>query len=311
MTAPETDPVPTADVARAARYVRAGGLLILPTDTVYGIGTTARDGDAVARLLAAKGRGRQAPPPVLVPGPQALDGLVAALPAAGRALVDAFWPGALTLVLDAVPHLGWDLGETGGTLALRMPDHPLALALLAATGPMAVTSANRTGRPPATSAADAVAAFPGRVRPIPDLPEAAEAAAAHAPIALLDGGPTPGPVPSTILTLAGAHATAPAVLRDGALTRYALNAVLAGCEGVTPLPTRAEGAAPTLPRGATTRPLPPRAGAAEARNAAAEPGTAEPGDARAGVTAAEAGAGGDAGGTLRGSARPRRAGETA
>ena len=258
MTAPETDPVPTADVARAARYVRAGGLLILPTDTVYGIGTTARDGDAVARLLAAKGRGRQAPPPVLVPGPQALDGLVAALPAAGRALVDAFWPGALTLVLDAVPHLGWDLGETGGTLALRMPDHPLALALLAATGPMAVTSANRTGRPPATSAADAVAAFPGRVRPIPDLPEAAEAAAAHAPIALLDGGPTPGPVPSTILTLAGAHATAPAVLRDGALTRYALNAVLAGCEGVT-----------------------------------------------------DPGAGGDAGGTLRGSARPRRAGETA
>ena len=78
MTAPETDPVPTADVARAARYVRAGGLLILPTDTVYGIGTTARDGDAVARLLAAKGRGRQAPPPVLVPGPQALDGLVVA-----------------------------------------------------------------------------------------------------------------------------------------------------------------------------------------------------------------------------------------
>ncbi len=308
MTAPETDPVPTADVARAARYVRAGGLLILPTDTVYGIGTTARDGDAVARLLAAKGRGRQAPPPVLVPGPQALDGLVAALPAAGRALVDAFWPGALTLVLDAVPHLGWDLGETGGTLALRMPDHPLALALLAATGPMAVTSANRTGQPPATSAADAVAAFPGRVRPIPDLPEAAEAAAAHAPIALLDGGPTPGPVPSTILTLAGAHATAPAVLRDGALTRYALNAVLAGCEGVTPLPPRAEGAAPTLPRG-TTRPLPPRA--AEPRTMLAGTAAAEPGATGAGATAADPGAGGDAGGTLRGPARPRRAGETA
>ena len=308
MTAPETDPVPTADVARAARYVRAGGLLLLPTDTVYGIGTTARDGDAVARLLAAKGRGRQAPPPVLVPGPQALDGLVAVLPAAGRALVDAFWPGALTLVLDAVPHLGWDLGETGGTLALRMPDHPLALALLAATGPMAVTSANRAGRPPATSAADAVAAFPGRVRPIPDLPEAAEAAAAHAPIALLDGGPTPGPVPSTILTLAGAHATAPAVLRDGALTRYALNAVLAGCEGVTPLPTRAEGAAPTLPRG-TTRPLPPRA--AEPRTMLAGTAAAEPGATGAGATAADPGAGGDAGGTLRGSARPRRAGETA
>ena len=227
MTAPETDPVPTADVARAARYVRAGGLLILPTDTVYGIGTTARDGDAVARLLAAKGRGRQAPPPVLVPGPQALDGLVAALPAAGRALVDAFWPGALTLVLDAVPHLGWDLGETGGTLALRMPDHPLALELLRRTGPMAVTSANRTGLAPATDAEAALAAFPGRVAP-------ADAAAGGrgagdgphgADILLLDGGPTPGPVPSTIVSLAGGS-PGPVVVREGVVPRAELAAVL-------------------------------------------------------------------------------------
>ena len=221
MTAPETDPVPTADVARAARYVRAGGLLLLPTDTVYGIGTTARDGDAVARLLAAKGRGRQAPPPVLVPGPQALDGLVAVLPAAGRALVDAFWPGALTLVLDAVPHLGWDLGETGGTLALRMPDHPLALELLRRTGPMAVTSANRTGLAPATDAAAALAAFPGRVALADD-----DAAGPHgADILLLDGGPTPGPVPSTIVSLAGGS-PGPVVVREGVVPRAELAAVL-------------------------------------------------------------------------------------
>ena len=219
MTAPETDPVPTTDVARAARYVRAGGLLILPTDTVYGIGTTARDGDAVARLLAAKGRGRQAPPPVLVPGPQALDGLVAALPAAGRALVDAFWPGALTLVLDAVPHLGWDLGETGGTLAVRMPAHELTLNLLRRSGPLAVTSANPTGAPPATDAASARAAFPGRVRSVDELTADGEAAGAdwREDILLLDGGATPGPVPSTIVTLAGERARAPRILRQGVL----------------------------------------------------------------------------------------------
>lgn len=233
MTAPETDPVPTADVARAARYVRAGGLLILPTDTVYGIGTTARDGDAVARLLAAKGRGRQAPPPVLVPGPQALDGLVAALPAAGRALVDAFWPGALTLVLDAVPHLGWDLGETGGTLALRMPDHPLALELLRRTGPLAVTSANRTGLTPATDAGSALAAFPGRVvradaaGPGGGGPDGARGA----DILLLDGGPTPGPVPSTIVRLAGGS-PGPVVVREGVVPRAALAAVLGAAAGV-------------------------------------------------------------------------------
>lgn len=205
---------------RAAAHVQGGGLLVMPTDTVYGIGALASDPAAVARLLAAKGRGRQAPPPVLVPGPQALDGLVAALPAAGRALVDAFWPGALTLVLDAVPHLGWDLGETGGTLALRMPDHPLALALLAATGPMAVTSANRTGLAPATDAAAALAAFPGRVALADD------AAGPHgADILLLDGGPTPGPVPSTIVSLAGGS-PGPIVVREGVVPRAELAAVL-------------------------------------------------------------------------------------
>ena len=145
-------------------HVRDGGLVIIPTDTVYGIGTLASDAAAVARLLAAKGRGRQMPPPVLVAGPDQLDGVVGALPPAAQALMEAFWPGALTIILDAAPDLGWDLGETGGTIAVRMPDHPLALELLRATGPMAVTSANHTGQPPATDAASARVAFPGRVR---------------------------------------------------------------------------------------------------------------------------------------------------
>lgn len=246
-------------VAQVAAHVRAGGLAILPTDTVYGIGSLAADADAVAAVLAAKGRGRQMPPPVLVADPAQVDALVATVPPAARALMEACWPGALTLILDAAPDLGWDLGETGGTLALRMPDHPLALALLRATGPMAVTSANHTGQPPATDAASGAAAFPGRVRLVraddavgaevrrraqasdavgsqlrPAAGDAPDDARSRADILLLDGGPTPGPVPSTIVTLAGAHATVPAVLRDGVLTRPELAAVLAPLRGRLP-----------------------------------------------------------------------------
>lgn len=207
---------------RAAAHVQGGGLLVVPTDTVYGIGALASDPAAVARLLAAKGRGRQMPPPVLVAGPDQLAGVVADIPSAARALIETFWPGALTLVLTAAPDLGWDLGETGGTIAVRMPDHPLALSLLRVTGPMAVTSANRTGEPPATDAASARAAFSGRVRDAAEDAEDAE----DTDILVLDGGPAPGPAPSTIVSLASGHALAPRVLRDGALARSALAAVL-------------------------------------------------------------------------------------
>ena len=196
-------PIPPGALDRAVAHVRGGGLLVLPTDTVYGIGALASDRDAVVRLLAAKGRGRRMPSPVLVADPDQLDGVVAGAPSTARALMGACWPGALTLVLDAAPHLGWDLGETGGTVAVRM----------------AVTSANRTGEPPATDAASARAAFPGRVR---DAAEDAE----DADILVLDGGPAPGPAPSTIVSLASGHALAPRVLRDGALARSALAAVL-------------------------------------------------------------------------------------
>ena len=153
----------------ACDHLRAGGLVILPTDTVYGIGCNAADAAAVERLLAAKGRGRQMPPPVLVADPDDLIGLVAQVPEAARALMEAFWPGALTLILEADETLTWDLGETGGTLAVRMPAHELTLNLLRRSGPLAVTSANPTGAPPATDAASARAAFPGRVRSVDEL----------------------------------------------------------------------------------------------------------------------------------------------
>ena len=217
---PLSAPAPARALERAAAHVRAGGLLILPTDTVYGIGALASDAAGVSRLLAAKGRDRRMPPPVLVADPaQAFDAVVR-LPDAARALIGAFWPGALTLVLDVRADLDWDLGESGGTVALRMPDHPLALELLRRTGPMAVTSANRTGLAPATDAAAALAAFPGRVALADD------AAGPHgADILLLDGGPTPGPVPSTIVSLAGGS-PGPVVVREGVVPRAELAAVV-------------------------------------------------------------------------------------
>ena len=214
-------PAPARALERAAAHVRAGGLLILPTDTVYGIGALASDAAGVSRLLAAKGRDRRMPPPVLVADPAQAADAVVRLPDAARALIGAFWPGALTLVLDARADLDWDLGESGGTVALRMPDHPLALELLRRTGPMAVTSANRTGLAPATDAAAALAAFPGRVA----LADDAAAGPHGADILLLDGGPTPGPVPSTIVSLAGGS-PGPVVVREGVVPRAELAAVV-------------------------------------------------------------------------------------
>ena len=136
-------------IAAAARTVQSGQLVVLPTDTVYGIGADAFDARAVADLIAAKGRGRDMPVPVLVGSWDTIDGLVSYVPAATRALIEAFWPGGLTLVVEHAPSLNWDLGDARGTVAVRMPLHPVALELLELTGPMAVSSANRTGQPPA------------------------------------------------------------------------------------------------------------------------------------------------------------------
>ncbi|TBN56312.1 threonylcarbamoyl-AMP synthase [Glaciihabitans arcticus] len=141
---------------RLARLtIGKGGLIVIPTDTVYGIAADAFNPEAVARLLAAKGRGRQSPPPVLIPGIPTLDALAETVPDEVRALVDVFWPGGLTVILPARSSLAWDLGETRGTVALRMPSNRIALEILSETGPLAVSSANLTGEPAAMTAQDA------------------------------------------------------------------------------------------------------------------------------------------------------------
>ncbi|HEX7589577.1 MAG TPA: L-threonylcarbamoyladenylate synthase, partial [Demequinaceae bacterium] len=160
--------------------------------------------EAVEAILAAKGRGREMPPPVLIPSAGTVDGIARDVPDHVRAIMDAFWPGPLTIILNAQPSLSWDLGETGGTVALRVPRHPVALALLLRTGPMAVTSANRTGGPPATSV------------------EGAEWQLGSAVSVYLDGGETPIGLPSTIIMGTGDRIR---IVREGALHRDELEAV--------------------------------------------------------------------------------------
>ena len=189
----------------AANAVQAGKVVVLPTDTVYGVGADAFNAAAVAAVLAAKGRGRNVPPPVLVPSVRTLDGITTDLPDAARELVSAFWPGPLTLVCQAQPSLEWDLGDTNGTVAVRMPLNRVALAVLALTGPMAVTSANRTGQPPATNVDDAIAQLGPKVT------------------VYLDGGPTPSSAASTIVDVTG---DVPRVLRAGPLDLDRLRAVV-------------------------------------------------------------------------------------
>jgi L-threonylcarbamoyladenylate synthase len=193
-----------AGLTAAASAVRAGQLVVLPTDTVYGLGSDAFSATAVQALLAAKGRGRDMPVPVLVGSWSTVDGLVLGVPASARALIEAFWPGGLSLVLRHAPSLSWDLGDTRGTVMLRMPLHPVALELLREIGPMAVSSANRSGLPPATTVEQACEQFAGRVD------------------VFLDGGPA-GQIASTIVDLTADH---PVVLREGAVTAAAIGEVL-------------------------------------------------------------------------------------
>lgn len=139
----------------AQRAIAEKKCVVFPTDTVYGIAADAFSPQAVTLLLASKGRGRTMPPPVLIPRINALDGLATAVSADARKLAEAFWPGGLTLILHAQPSLDWDLGETKGTVALRMPADDIAQELLTLTGPLAVSSANRTGQPAAQTGAEA------------------------------------------------------------------------------------------------------------------------------------------------------------
>jgi tRNA threonylcarbamoyl adenosine modification protein (Sua5/YciO/YrdC/YwlC family) len=142
-------------IASAVGAVKNGRLVVLPTDTVYGIGADAFDSTAVAALLAAKGRGRDMPVGVLVGSWHTIEGLVYTMPDGARDLIRAFWPGALSLVVTQAPSLQWDLGDARGTVMLRMPLHPVAIELLREVGPMAVSSANVSGRPAAVQADEA------------------------------------------------------------------------------------------------------------------------------------------------------------
>jgi tRNA threonylcarbamoyl adenosine modification protein (Sua5/YciO/YrdC/YwlC family) len=185
-----------AGVDAAVVAIQNGDLVVLPTDTVYGIAADAFSPMAVNLLLAAKGRGRDMPVPVLVGSWRTLDGLVDELGPLARSMVERFWPGPLTLIVRAAASLAWDLGETRGTVAVRMPLQPVALEILGQTGPLAVSSANRSGLPPAVEAQEAERQLGESVR------------------VYLDAGPLGDPVPSTIVDLTGDHAR---VLRVGAL----------------------------------------------------------------------------------------------
>ncbi|RRD48057.1 threonylcarbamoyl-AMP synthase [Tessaracoccus sp. OH4464_COT-324] len=201
------------DLAVAA--VRDGGVVVLPTDTVYGVGANPFSAAAVSNLLAAKRRGHDMPPPVLLAEPSMMRALTAEVPQEAKLLAEAFWPGPLTLILDVQGSAGLRLGDTRGTVALRVPDHDGARALLRATGPLAVSSANLTGEPPATDCETA-------------LDQLGDAVSVY-----LSAGPTPGNVPSTIVDFSGGRTGV--VLRVGALSLEELRAVVPGVEvhGVT------------------------------------------------------------------------------
>jgi tRNA threonylcarbamoyl adenosine modification protein (Sua5/YciO/YrdC/YwlC family) len=201
------DPAARAEgLAAAALALRSGELVVLPTDTVYGLGADAFHPAAVTSLLATKGRGRDMPPPVLVGTVRAATALIEDLGPYGQQLIDEFWPGGLTIVCRASRSLTWDLGDTRGTVAVRMPLHAVAIELLKETGPLAVSSANRTGEPPATTAAGAEEQLGDTVS------------------VYLDGGPCLNDVPSTIVDLTG---NIPRLLRAGAVSLGRLREVAA------------------------------------------------------------------------------------
>ncbi len=186
-----------AGLTAATSALKSGRLVVLPTDTLYGLAADAFDSSAVSSLLAAKRRGRDMPVPVLVGSWNTIDGLVFSVRPQARELIRAFWPGGLSLVVQQAPSLAWDLGDTRGTVMLRMPLHPVALELLREVGPLAVSSANVSGQPPAKTAAEAR----DQLGDLVDI--------------YLDGGPAAHAVASTIVDLTSDE---PRILREGAVS---------------------------------------------------------------------------------------------
>ncbi|MGW0041853.1 L-threonylcarbamoyladenylate synthase [Rhodococcus sp. NPDC003348] len=194
-----------AGIRAAGNALKAGRLAVIPTDTLYGLAADAFDGEAVASLLRAKGRGRDMPVPVLVGSWNTIDGLVFTVRPEARELIRAFWPGGLSLVVQQAPSLAWDLGDTRGTVMLRMPLHPVALELLREVGPLAVSSANISGHAPATTVEEARSQLGGSAS------------------VYLDGGPAEHALASTIVDLTS---DVPRILREGAVPTPAVAEVL-------------------------------------------------------------------------------------
>ena len=213
------DCLDTAEALTGLRLARQalgrGDLVVLPTDTVYGVAADAFNPAAVQKLLDAKGRGRTSPPPVLVPSIETLDALAEHVTPEMRSLAEAFWPGGLTIVVPARTTLAWDLGDTNGTAALRMPDHAIILELLRESGPLAVSSANLTGNPAALTATEARDALGDRIA------------------VYLDSGESSGSrVGSTIVDTTPTVTGKPVrVLRDGTVSRDAIRAIVGTIEG--------------------------------------------------------------------------------
>jgi L-threonylcarbamoyladenylate synthase len=191
---------------QAVQALRRGGLVAFPTDTVYGVGAHIFQRAAIRRLYKVKGRGADKAIPVLLPNIDALLQVALPLTSPARRLAERFWPGPLTLVVPRRPDLPFEI-NTGPTVGVRVPGHPIALALLAAAGPLAVTSANRSGGADSLSAAEVSAALGDGVE------------------LLLDGGRTPGGVPSTVVDCTQAQ---PSVLRAGPIPAEAVLAAWAG-----------------------------------------------------------------------------------
>lgn len=183
-------------LARASEMLRTSRLVVVPTDTVYGVAADAFDADATGRIFAAKDRSRQHPLPVMVRSQKQLPALTARSDEVIDRLVAAFWPGPLTIVVPAQAGLRWDIGRNDGTVAVRMPLEPAVLDLVRQVGPLAVTSANRSGRAPASDIATAR----------DELGDAVDV--------YLDAGPRPGGVPSTIIDITRRE---PRILREGVL----------------------------------------------------------------------------------------------
>jgi len=194
-------------ITAAADALRAGGLVVLPTDTVYGLAADAFHQKGTARIFAAKQRSRSLPLPVLVRSPKQLLGLCTDLPPAAERLMAAYWPGPLTLVVPAQPAMQWDLGRTEGTIGVRMPLDDITLDVIRQVGPLAVTSANTSGSPAARTIDEAISQLGDSVD------------------VYVDGGPREGGAASTVVDLTRGTAT---ILRGGDLDEDDVAAVAEG-----------------------------------------------------------------------------------